>query len=232
MTPDAASRPLDLGHILATLRDLERRLRAREAAMAHEIAAALAAATVVGRTQAEFDADLALAEQVHRSLIPRSWHGEDLTVEVRYRPMRGAGGDLCSILPAGPGRTFVSVADVTGHGVAAALLAARVAAHVRRLVEMAAGPAEVLRGLNDFLLAHFGDTGLFLTACAVLVDSGAGTLRFAAAGHPPALLLRRRTGTIARLGAQHTLLGVLPTRVNPTYAGSARSRHANASGSW
>jgi len=225
MPPSEA--PLDLDQILGTLRDLESRLRDREARMARDIAQALGAAAVLGdelrtvqaradlaaeleRRQAEFEYDLELAEKVHRSLIPRSHHGEDVNVAIRYRPMRGVGGDLCVVLPGAAGQTFVGVADVTGHGVAAALLATRVVAHLRRLAEHAGHPTEVLRGCNDFLHAHFGETGLFLTAMVACIDAPAARLRLAGAGHPHALLWRHATGRVAQLASQHTLLGVLP----------------------
>jgi len=211
---------ISLGEILTTLRRLESRLRDREQAMAREIGHALAAAALVGdelaeakeraelvaelqRRQDELDHDLALAEKVHNSLIPRSVHGEDLLVAVRYRPMRGVGGDLLSLLDDG-------ASDVTGHGVAAALLAARIASHLRRLVEREAPPAEVLNGLNDFLAAHFNHTGLYLTAMVAEFDTTAGRLHLAGAGHPPALLWRRAQGTVESIGSQYTLLGVLP----------------------
>jgi sigma-B regulation protein RsbU (phosphoserine phosphatase) len=219
-------RTLDLAGILATLKTLESRLRDREQRMAREIAHALAAATVVGdeldatrvradlaaeleRRQDELQHDLDIAQKVHQSLIPRSSHGEDLIVAVRYRAMRGVGGDLCAVLPRPDGVTFIAVADVTGHGVAAALLATRVVAHLRRLCEGATRPTEVLVGLNEFMLAHFSHTGLYMTTMLAWVDATAGRLRLAGAGHPPALLWRK-TGGVARLGSQHTLLGVLP----------------------
>lgn len=225
MKPETSG--VSLGEILNTLRQLESRLRDREQAMAREIGHALAAAALVGdelaeasaradlvaelqRRQDDLDHDLALAEKVHNSLIPRSHHGEHVAVAVRYRPMRGVGGDLLSLLDDGEGHTTLCIADVTGHGVAAALLAARIAAHLRRLVERRTPPAEVLNGLNDFLVAHFNHTGLYLTAMVAEFDAPGGKLHVAGAGHPPALLWRRRTGAIESISSQYTLLGVLP----------------------
>jgi sigma-B regulation protein RsbU (phosphoserine phosphatase) len=188
---------ISLGEILTTLRQLEASARA-------DLAAELQ------KRQEELDHDLALAEKVHHSLIPRSLHGEDLQVAVRYRPMRGVGGDLLSLLEGSAGHHTICIADVTGHGVAAALLAARIASHLGRLVERDAPPAEVLNGLNDFLHAHFNHTGLYLTAMVAKFDTDAGLLHVAGAGHPPALLWRRRTGVVESIGSQYTLLGVLP----------------------
>jgi sigma-B regulation protein RsbU (phosphoserine phosphatase) len=219
--------PPELGDVLAALRQLEAHLRAREGRMAEEIATAVSAATRAAaeldaararaagaaeleRRQRELEQDLALAEKVHQSLIPASWQGEELTVAVRYRPMRGVGGDLCVLLPGAHGQTFVGVADVTGHGVAAALLATRVVAHLQRLAERADGPTDLLRGCNDFLHAHFGDTGLYLTAMVAGLDPARGRLRLAGAGHPHALLYRASSGHVARLGSQHPVLGVVP----------------------
>lgn len=225
---ESASGPApELGPTLAALRDLEARLRAREAHLAEEIATALQAASRVGaelaaartrvgaaaeleRREAEWAHDLALAEQVHRSLIPEAYQGEDVTVAVRYRPMRGVGGDLCLLLPGAEGQTFVGVADVTGHGVAAALLATRVLVHWQAMAERAVRPTELLESCNEFLQAHFGETGLYLTAMVAGLHAGRGRLRLAGAGHPHALLFRAGTGRVARLGSQHPVLGVVP----------------------
>ncbi len=224
--PSASVAPL-LGSVLEALRSLERALSERETAMAGEIRTALEATEAVARDlrdaraeaeesravrarQAELDQDLAMAEKVTRTLIPRSVRSDDLTVEVRYVPMRGVGGDTCTVYRRGEKGTYLTVADVTGHGIAAALLATRVTGHARTLLDRSAGPAELLAGLNDFCHAHFSETGLYLTLFAVLVDTRVGELRFAGAGHPPAFLYRRATGEVEALPSRHTMLGVLP----------------------
>src|SRR5574341_446757 len=110
-TPAAAP---PLGAVLEALRSLERALAARETATASAIRSALEATEAVARDlrdaraevdesravrarQAELDQDLAMAEKVTRTLIPRSVRSDDLTVEVRYVPMRGVGGDTCTV---------------------------------------------------------------------------------------------------------------------------------------
>jgi len=80
------------------------------------------------------------------------------------------------------------IADVSGHGVPAALIASMVKLAASAQRANANNPAELLSGMNAAL---FGNTQhQFVTAAYAHLDSEAGELRYSAAGHPPMLLVR------------------------------------------
>ena len=113
--------------------------------------------------------------------------GVDLAVA--YRPARQAGGDLYDFIPLPGGRLGLFIADVTGHGAAAALLAAVVHGMVRACPH-AGSPADLLAFVNDRLTAGDRDwRGRFVTAFYGVYDPATRTLTYANAGHPSPLLL-------------------------------------------
>jgi sigma-B regulation protein RsbU (phosphoserine phosphatase) len=125
-----------------------------------------------------------------RMLLPaRLPEAPGLDLAVAYRPARQAGGDLYDFLPLPGGGLGVFVADVTGHGAAAALLAAVVHGMVRACPH-AGSPADLLAFINDWLTVGERDWhGRFVTAFYGVYDPATRTLTYANAGHPTPRLL-------------------------------------------
>jgi serine phosphatase RsbU (regulator of sigma subunit) len=86
-----------------------------------------------------------------------------------------------------------------GHGVRAALVTAMMRALEEQLGEEAADPGRLLTEINRALRGIFGHTssGLFATACFLVVDVATSRMRFANAGHPSPLLVRPAVGGVA-----------------------------------
>ena len=72
------------------------------------------------------EADLTIAERVHRSMIPANQRRGNLEIVCEFQPMNGVGGDYASVHFQNDQRVVVGICDVAGHGVASALLATRV----------------------------------------------------------------------------------------------------------
>lgn len=138
---------------------------------------------------AEIQKELEVARRMQLSILPGKFPASHhFSVEARYAPMTSVAGDFYDYVLAEDNRVALLIADVSGHGVPAAMIASMVklAASSQRL--HAAHPAKFLAGMNDAL---FGNTqGQFVTAAYVFLDAAAGELRYSAAGHPPMLLLR------------------------------------------
>src|SRR5262249_18426192 len=98
----------------------------------------------------------------------------------------------------------VLVADVTGHGVPAALIASMLKAAFAGQTPHAHDPALVLAGLNRALCGKFEEH--FVTAAYVFVDLEKGILRYAAAGHPPQLLFSK--SSVVELAEGGLMLGL------------------------
>lgn len=147
------------------------------------------------RRLAGISQELETARRIQISILPRQMpEVRGLTLAARYLPMADVGGDFYDFLVPDPARVGILVADVSGHGVPAALIASMVKVALASQAEHAADPAAVLAGMNRILHGNL-ERG-FVTAAYIYLDTGAGTVTYASAGHPPLLVWReaeRRT---------------------------------------
>ena len=152
--------------------------------------------------------ELAIARQIQAALLPkldRSIAG--LEVHARYAPAGSVAGDFYDVLTDGQG-LGVLIADVSGHGVPAALSASMLKVALRAQVEQIASPAKVLAGLSRTLSGMIGDQ--FITAAYVHFDTARRELCYAGAGHPPVLLWRAGAKTVESLEENGLFLGPFP----------------------
>jgi sigma-B regulation protein RsbU (phosphoserine phosphatase) len=161
--------------------------------------------------------ELVDARKIHEEMFPEPIESGPLRMRLAYRPAQHIGGDYVFALPAsaGPadqaGGLHLLVLDVTGHGVRAALTVNRIHGELSRLLAINPhlGPAELLAGLNEYLHLTVANHSLFATALAMYADLERGVLRWASAGHPPAIL-RSLDNRIFRLAPTGIVLGAVP----------------------
>ena len=155
--------------------------------------------------------DLKLARVVHRSMIPSSGRRGDLEIVCDFTPMIGIGGDYTSVHFQDDQHVVVGICDVSGHGIAAALLANRVNSFVLNIAPSVRHPCEVVEALNEFIYDHFHETNLYLTFFCLFIDLEEQNLVFSGCGHPPALLYCKRKDQIIRLESENTVIGLFAT---------------------
>jgi PAS domain S-box-containing protein len=137
-----------------------------------------------------------LAEALQRSLLTDPPAMGEAEIVVRYVPAAEAarvGGDWYDAFPLRDGTPVLVIGDVVGHDTAAAAAMGQLRALLRGIAHYSgAGPAEVLRGLDEAIADMHTDT-LATAAVARLEPSGAGDgssrLRWANAGHPPPIVV-------------------------------------------
>ena len=119
----------------------------------------------------------------------------------RYQPAETVSGDFFTVTQISATEAGVLICDVTGHGTRAALVTAMIRAIAEELKPLARDPANFLRKLNFDLHSILKNTGspMLTTAFYAVVDCATGTLRFANAGHPKPLLLRRAENSVKPL---------------------------------
>jgi serine phosphatase RsbU (regulator of sigma subunit) len=149
------------------------------------------------------------ARDVQRSLMHGSLPAEvGVTVDARYLPAMDVGGDFYELSHLGGGRVGGAIGDVSGKGVSAALIMARVSSDVGRAIRSGAEPSKVLETVNTTLSDSVGET--FVTASCISLDARCPSLTVANAGHVP-LMVRRATGEVFEFGgASGTPLGMMP----------------------
>jgi sigma-B regulation protein RsbU (phosphoserine phosphatase) len=178
--------------------------------ISHDITARKRTEQELQRRTAEMEADLRMARQIQESFFPQVYpvfpRGEPpeasaLRFAHRYVPAATLGGDFFDIIQLSDTHCAVLVCDVMGHGVRAGLLTALIRGVVKEIGASAESPAFVLGEINRSLTPILEQTGqpLFATVFLAMIDTAAGTLAFANAGHPPPFILHRATGAVEKL---------------------------------
>jgi sigma-B regulation protein RsbU (phosphoserine phosphatase) len=131
--------------------------------------------------------ELETARKIQMSILPSSIPQlAGLDIAARYIPMTSVAGDFYDFIVVDEMHLGILVADVSGHGMPAALIASMLKIALAAEAAHAADPAQVLLGLNQTLCGKFQHH--FVTAAYLFVDMLKGTLTYAGAGHPPLLL--------------------------------------------
>jgi len=148
---------------------------------------------------------------VHEAMFPRPFTGH-IMFEYEYQPIQEIGGDYVHVQACGEtGRVTLTLLDVAGHGLSAALTVNRLFGELERILaeNAAAEPGEVMRLLNRYINLTMSHHGLFATGTCLRLDPNSGELLWVSAGHPPALV-RHGHGQISELPSTGMLLGALP----------------------
>ncbi len=153
--------------------------------------------------------ELEIARQLQFSILPSGApEVTDLTIAAAYEPMTAVAGDFYEFLPVDEHRAGFLVADVSGHGVPAALIASMIKVATQSIDGCAQDPGEVLGRLGSILSRHL--RGQLVSAAYLWIDTEAGTARYSAAGHPPLLWWRAADGTLSRIESNGLLFGIMP----------------------
>ncbi|GIX47042.1 MAG: hypothetical protein KatS3mg131_1253 [Candidatus Tectimicrobiota bacterium] len=152
--------------------------------------------------------ELQTAGKYQRFLLPKGFSGRGLDITPWYHPHLGVGGDFFDFVPLADERTAFIIADVSGHGVLAAMVAALLKPLFAQYIRDTASPLHTLRRLNHDLTALTVE-GDFVTAFVGIYDPLRQVLQYANAGHPPPLLWRQSTACIECLATTGPVLGLL-----------------------
>jgi PAS domain S-box-containing protein len=158
------------------------------------------------KRQMEIEAELLLAERVQQSLAPRSLVWNNLAVEAYYSPARVIGGDFGVILSHGDEFLNIVMCDVSGHGIGSALVANRIYSEALHELERRTRPGTLLQRLHNFVYGRLAADFCFTMAAARFSQHG-HRMAFAAAGHPPAMIVS--DGVLRLIDSQNGLLGCL-----------------------
>ncbi|HWT44461.1 MAG TPA: SpoIIE family protein phosphatase, partial [Vicinamibacterales bacterium] len=161
------------------------------------------------RRDAKQQRELEEARLIQRGLLPTTMPKiAGLTLSSSWRPANGVGGDCFDALTFGEHAVGLSIADVAGKGVPAALLMSNLQAAVRAFAQDGTPPASVCASVNRLLCRNMA-SGRFVTFCYTRIDIAARRLSYSNAGHNPPLLIRA-DGSMERLSPGGTVLGVFP----------------------
>ena len=164
------------------------------------------------RARREADAhasrELEHAQRIQRALLPSPLPEIDgCEMAAMWKPATAFGGDCYDMLRFSTTRLGLSIADVAGKGLPAALLMANLQASVRAFGADDARPETVTRQVNRALCRHT-PLDRFVTFFYAAIDTSTGTLACSNAGHNPPILVRA-DGSVWRPDSDGMVLGVL-----------------------
>jgi sigma-B regulation protein RsbU (phosphoserine phosphatase) len=155
----------------------------------------------------KLESDTELAREVQRSMLPDEAPvvpGFELASS--YLPADNIGGDFYDYLRLPEGRTGIVIADVSGKGVAAAMIMAASRGAVRSAAQHQTDPAALLHAANRRLYRDI-KRNVYITACYGVLDPAQGIFSYSSAGHFPPILVREN-GEHSYLEAGGTILGM------------------------
>jgi len=152
------------------------------------------------------EADQIAARQIQQTLIPGKLDElPGYKVEMLYEPFREVGGDYFDVIDLPGNRTLFALADVSGKGMPAALLAAGIQALVRSSANSEADPLVLARQINRHL-SRYSPSDRYATAAFIVLNRDSGELTYVNAGHNSPILIG--PGAPIELGATGVPLGL------------------------
>jgi phosphoserine phosphatase RsbU/P len=160
------------------------------------------------------ETELETARQIQSSILPAKVPElENLRIAASYYPVTSVAGDFYQFVRSDNNHLGILVADVSGHGIPAALISSMIKVAMQAVAIHADDPAQVLGGLNRILSSEAH--GQFASAAYVWIDTETRNALYAAAGHPPLLCWRNRKGELQRIESNGLLFGVEPDSEYP-----------------
>lgn len=165
------------------------------------------------RRNEQMENDLSIARMVQSNLLPSSFPVNDrVDMHGVYQSMELVGGDFYDVHQFSESRYLLFIADASGHGVSAALVASIARMSFYHALESGETLPHRLLAFMSREIQQFLRTEHFLTAFAMVIDTNVREILYSNAGHRPALHFTE-TG-VHELDAPGTILGVVD---NPVY---------------
>ena len=160
------------------------------------------------------ETELETARQIQSSILPASVPElENLRIAASYHPMTAVAGDFYQFVRTDNNHLGILVADVSGHGIPAALISSMIKVAMQSVAVHAHDPAQVLGGLNRILSSEA--QGQLASAAYVWIDTENRNALYSAAGHPPLLCWRNTRGELQRIESNGLLFGIEPDSEYP-----------------
>ncbi len=153
------------------------------------------------------ETELETARQIQSSILPANVpEVENLRIAAAYRPMTAVAGDFYQFVRIDDHHLGILVADVSGHGVPAALISSMIKVAMQSVSAFAQDPAQVLGRLNRILSGEL--RGQLTSAAYLWLDSENHTARYSAAGHPPLFCWKDGCGELQKIESNGLLFGI------------------------
>ncbi|MFQ5863890.1 MAG: PP2C family protein-serine/threonine phosphatase [bacterium] len=208
-------KPWDNEHLKLVIRNglANKNLKAILNEKIHELDQALLERETLSQRNDLLREELTLARQVQESMLPQELPKTNgFSFTAKYLPALEIGGDFYDVLKVDHHRVAVLIADVTGHGIQAALSTILLKSAFSTFLNREASPGEILKSMNAILF-NVLPRNTFVAAMVLIIDTSTGHCCIANGGIPHPYLLRRKERQIERIAANGLLLGITSDEV-------------------
>ncbi len=154
--------------------------------------------------------ELNMAKSVQNSIMPTLFPISDkFAVSGKYKPMYNLGGDYYDVFQIDNDRLGAVIADVSGHGLAAALITAMAKTSFTSSASKKLSTAETINVLHKSLYTSVGRSGLYITALYAIIDFSKMKMYYTSGGHNDVVLLKNN-GDLIKLESTDTIIGIFP----------------------
>jgi PAS domain S-box-containing protein len=169
----------------------------------------------VARQHQEQQIQLRLAREVQQRFYRATVQVPGFDIAAAAYPAEQTGGDYFDFIHVADGPCYVSIGDVSGHGLDAALVMAMTRGYVRSFATLGLDVAEILARVNEVLVEDLTENR-FVTLLLARLDPGSRKLEYANAGHVPGFVLNRTGDTEAVMHSTGVPLGLFSGSVFST----------------
>jgi sigma-B regulation protein RsbU (phosphoserine phosphatase) len=153
--------------------------------------------------------ELEIAQQIQESFLPHTIPViKNYDLAASSIPAQEVGGDFYDFIPITDKQTGLTIGDVSGKGIPAALFMAFSRTLLRAKACRNPGVGRMIESVNNFINDE-PHSNMFVTLFYSVLDNAQNTLTFVNAGHNPPLLLRKKNGDIIRLSTGGVVLGAM-----------------------
>ena len=180
----------------------------------HELVETLAevdhAKAVIEMQNAVLEKEMLVGSDLQKSLLPKEFPQNcHLNFSSIYIPSTQLAGDIFDVFVLDENHIGIIIADVSGHGVSAAIIAAMFKAFLTNHRNKYLNPSKVLQAVNADVNASL-TTGDFITAFYMVINTKTREAVFSSAAHPSPIVLRKKNRKIERLDTDGFFLGIFP----------------------
>lgn len=159
------------------------------------------------RVRGEID----IARRIQQGLLPSADPTvRGLQVAGLCRPTQDIGGDYFGYSHVCPGRFGITIADVSGHSIGAAIGMVMARCLIQSEAHQSSSPSRIFSRVNELLNRDLTDPGMFVTAFLAVYEEATGRIAYTNAGHNPPLFLHASSGKVTALRGGSLALGILP----------------------
>ena len=145
----------------------------------------------IDAAEKRIEQELEFAKTIQASALPTNFNfpRRDFEVYASMDPAKEVGGDFYDFFLVGQNKLVLTIADVSGKGIPAALFMMRAKTALRGYADSGQGPAEILARVNG-TLCEGNEAEMFVTVWTGIADLETGIVRCASAGHEYPMLMR------------------------------------------